>query len=269
MTKILVCKPTYYDVTYSINPWMKPQEIKTDVQLAVQQWHGLVEKLNEIGAEVIEMPGQPNLPDLVFTANAGLIIGNKIVISSFKHPERQPESAFYKEFLQSLGYEIAFDPETFFEGAGDALFQEKSDNSRTLYFGYGFRSEYKAVSDPRWSSIWNEQVRYMKLINPYFYHLDTCFCPLAGDYALIFPGAFEEETVNLVGNHLNLIKAPEHDARKFACNAVSIDNKVIIPSGCNDTRKLLKEAGFEVFETDMSQYILSGGACKCLTLKLN
>jgi N-dimethylarginine dimethylaminohydrolase len=253
---------------------MKPQEIKTDVQLAVEQWNGLIEKLREIGAEVIEMPGQPNLPDMVFTANAGLIFDDKkVVLSSFKHPERQPEAKYYGEFLASVGYEIVetFAPELFFEGAGDALFQEKSDKHycRTLYFGYGFRSDYKAVCDPRWGSIWREQIRYMKLINPYFYHLDTCFCPLKNNYALIFPGAFEEKTVSLVGNSLDLIKVPEKDARKFACNAVSVDDKIVIPSGCDDTRKLLEKSGFEVFETDMSQYILSGGACKCLTLKLN
>jgi len=47
-----------------------------------------------------------------------------------------------------------------------------------------------------------------------------------------------------------------------------IDNQVIIPSGCNKTRKILEDLGMIVFDVDMDQFILAGGACKCLTIKI-
>ena len=37
-------------------------------------------------------PGpEPRLPDLVFTANAGVVAGGRVVLSHFLHPERRGE----------------------------------------------------------------------------------------------------------------------------------------------------------------------------------
>lgn len=272
MNKILVCDPTYYGIEYSINPWMSVQN-QADRELAIRQWNGLVELLNEIGANVAIMPGQPGLPDMVFTANAGLVFRdqNRVVLSNFKHPERQPEKKHYEAWFNANGFQTMEISSGLFEGAGDALFKEqssKNDFENKLYLGYGFRSGDDCVSHPDWGLIWNEKTQYIKLIDPYFYHLDTCFCPLKDDYALIWPGAFDKDTVSALETDLELLKVPEEDARKFACNAIAIGNRVIIPANCEATKNLLIGAGFEVFDTDMSEFIKSGGACKCLTLRL-
>jgi N-dimethylarginine dimethylaminohydrolase len=274
MDKILVCKPDYYDVFYSINPWMRPKEVFTDTKLAVQQWHNLVDLISLIGAEVVEMSGQPGLPDMVFTANAGVVFENKkVVLANFACPERRPERDWYKKWFEDNGYEIVdvISPDLFFEGAGDALFKDQNNNHiypNKLYFGYGFRSDYVAVTLGRWSSVWREHTQYLQLVDPYFYHLDTCFCPLSSDYALIYPEAFDRDTFHSLQSSLQLLCVPKEDALQFACNAVVVGNKVIIPSGCSATRKLLTNSGFEVFDTDMSEFIKSGGACKCLTLRI-
>ena len=271
MTKILVCNPAYYDVKYSINPWMRPLEVVTHRLLAIEQWYTLVGLLQKLGVTVVEMTGQPELPDMVFTANAGLVFpGNAVVLSSFKYPERRPERQWFQLWFELNGYEIieAFPEGTYFEGAGDALFREQDDPEH-LYFGYGFRSDYKAVTSGwGWSQVWKKTCHYIELVDPYFYHLDTCFCPLKDDFALVYPGAFSADTIDRLSAGLELLKVPEDDAKKFACNAVAIGNKVIIPSGCDATKKLLIGAGFEVFDTDMSEFIKAGGACKCLTLRL-
>lgn len=273
MARILVCKPTYYAIEYEINPWMHIQN-PADTQLAIRQWHGLVDILREVGAEVVEMDGQPHLPDMVFTANAGLVLSKKrVVLSNFKCPERQPEQAFFRKWFEDNGFDVKTDfiasPYTF-EGAGDALFLKQTCDPEynTLFLGYGFRSDYEFATLGLWGGVWSNVTKYLKLVDPYFYHLDTCFCPLKDDYALIWPGAFTPDDVYSLSRTLELLKVPEEDAKKFACNAVAVDNKVIIPSGCEATRKLLNSAGFEVFDTDMSEYIKAGGACKCLTLRL-
>jgi len=286
MTTILVCNPQHYSIDYEINPWMSIRN-PADRDLAISQWHGLIALLKRIEVNVVEMQGQPGLPDMVFTANAGLVFQNKkVVLSNFKYPQRRPERKFYKEWFEANGYEIieTFTPEFHFEGAGDALFREQSNEQHfdnKLYFGYGFRSDYDAVTHKHWGDIWREHTQYLQLIDPYFYHLDTCFCPLKDNFALIWPGAFREDTIDSIecwqsafkdydggGSGLELLKVPEEDARKFACNAVAIGNKVIIPSGCDTTKRLLLSVGFEVFDTDMSEFIKAGGACKCLTLRL-
>lgn len=273
MTTILVCDPTHYGIEYEINPWMSVQN-QADRELAVRQWHGLVELLNKSGATVLTMPGQAGLPDMVFTANAGLAFQdrNTVMLSNFKHPERQAEKKYYQAWFEANGFEtLEFPPHLHFEGAGDALFKEQNSKEgfeNKLYLGYGFRSDYECVTHSDWSLLWKFSTKYIKLVDPYFYHLDTCFCPLKDDYALIWPGAFDKDTVSSLEADLELLRVPEEDARKFACNAVAINNKVIIPAGCEATKTLLVGAGFEVFDTDMSEFIKAGGACKCLTLRL-
>lgn len=261
--KILVCNPAFYDVTYSINPWMLPEN-GINSSLAVSQWRDLVILLEQVGAEVIHMSGRPNLPDIVFTANAGFLNFNRILLSNFKHPERQPEREIYKNWFEDHGYECQELPgEVYFEGAGDVLARH---NSREIFFGHGFRSDENANAYLHL----HYNVTKMKLVDPYFYHLDTCFCPLPNDFALIYPEAFEDGTMKrLVYQDIVLLPVPMEEARRFACNAVSVGNSVVIPSGCPETKRMLQGAGYEVFDTDMSEYIKAGGACKCLTFKLD
>lgn len=261
--KILVCNPAFYDVTYSINPWMVP-ESGVNASLAVNQWRDLVILLEHIGAEVIHMSGRPNLPDIVFTANAGFMNYNRVLLSNFKHPERQPEKEIYKSWFEDHGYECQELPnDVFFEGAGDVLLRH---NTKEIFLGHGFRSDEKANDYLHL----HFNVVKLKLVDPYFYHLDTCFCPLPNDFALIYSNAFEEGTVErLIGQHIDLLHVPTEEARKFACNAVNVGNCVIIPSGCPQTKEMLQRAGYEVYDTDMSEYIKAGGACKCLTFKLD
>lgn len=276
MTKILVCNPTYYGVNYEINPWMSVQN-QPDTKLAFKQWERLLKRITWAGGDVRQMSPRPNLPDIVFTANAGICFGRTVVLSNFKHPERQGERAVYKEWFEAHGYHIeeeVIPAGGFFEVAGDALFGSSLDgfgekSIPTLFLGYGFRSDYKTVTSANWNKVFHGNLYYLELVDPYFYHLDTCFCPLQSDFALIYPGAFDPDTIRrLADNGLELLKVPEEDARKFACNAVCIGNRVVIPSGCEATKQLLLRAGFEVADTDMSEFIKAGGACKCLTLSL-
>ena len=269
-----MCKPDYFDLIYSINPWMEPDKNAVNKPLAVQQWQNLVNLMRSLGTNVIEMPGSPELPDLVFTANAGLFFIDKqtLIVSNFKYPERQPEKVVYQKWFEENGYQVLnINSNMFFEGAGDALFRDSSQkNNNELYLGHGFRSDsnfYKTieVSGLAFTGVYH----VLKLVNPYFYHLDTCFCPLQNNFALVCPTAFDETSYQyLKSTNLTLLEVPEEDSKKFACNAVCLENKVIIPAGCEGTKKLLNDAGFEVYDTDMSEYIKSGGACKCLTLRL-
>jgi len=271
--KILVCDPSHYDVRYSINPWMSTDN-GIDYNLAIKQWKNLVNLLDHVGAEVIQMSGQQSLPDIVFTANAGFFNKNRILLSNFRFPERQPEREVYKTWFEDYGLECKILPDNvFFEGAGDALSRPSSDE---IFFSHGFRSDEAANEHlnlfvKEYNSSLGSPIIELKLVDPYFYHLDTCFCPLPkNDFALIYPEAFEPGTTERLKNiNMSLLPVPQEEARRFACNAVSIENCVIIPSGCPTTKDLLQSVGYDVFDTDMSEYIKAGGACKCLTFKLD
>lgn len=259
---ILMCRPKYYSIAYSINPWMDTTK-KVNLQAVTEQYNTLCDRLEEHGAKLEFVPPREGLPDMIFTANAGLILkeSNTVVVSSFRFPERQKEQWWFMEHLMGLKIK-PYVPGHIFEGAGDALFLGKH-----LIGGYGFRSEAGIYDEIR--SMVSEKPVAVELVNPNFYHLDTCFCPLNDMDYMIYPGAFSPEGLNAIrelgGNE---IEVPKADAHKFACNAVTLGKKVIMPKDCSSTMKKLVDMDYEPVPVAMSEFLKSGGSCKCLTLEL-
>jgi len=264
--QILMCNPQHYGVYYSINPWMC-LENATDSNLAMSQWLGLAQIISSVGGNIIEMSGEPGLPDIVFTANAGTYHEGKVVLSNFAHKERQAEKPLYDKQFKKIGIETIHLPDSLrYEGAGDALWGHGPATGKTLWCGHGFRSTKESHDEVR--RLFKVDTCNLKLVDPHFYHLDTCFCPLLDDHALIYCGAFDRLSYETLKWCFYLLEVPANEARQFACNAVRIDRNVIIPDGCPETRKLLEGAGYTVFECPMTEFIKSGGACKCLSLAL-
>jgi N-dimethylarginine dimethylaminohydrolase len=260
LKRILVCDPSFYQINYEINPWMNVKK-KANESLALNQWNNLTLVIQSLGVKLLKMPPVQKLPDIVFTANAGFSFKEKVVLSNFKYDQRRPEKEYYENYLNKNNITtISLPNNILFEGAGDCLF-----NENYIFMGYGFRSEISAYKEKIWDEFNLERI-FLKLIDPYFYHLDTCFCPLQQNQILINAKAFEEKTIQLLKEKFELIDVPEQDAKQFACNAVVIDKNVIIPSGCFETKNKLESKGYRVFDVDMSEFIKAGGACKCLTL---
>jgi len=61
----------------------------------------------------------------------------------------------------------------------------------------------------------------------------------------------------------------EDDAVHFACNAVNIGKNVILNYATPELAAWLASRGFEVMQTQMSEFIKAGGSTKCLSLRLN
>ena len=261
-----MCPPDQYDVDYVINPWMEGNVHRPSHEAAGAQWRHL-EALLEKEAEVEKVPAVPGLPDMVFTANAGLVIGNKVVLSRFLHRERQGEQEHFKRWFKQHGYEMfELPPDLPFEGAGDALLER---SGAVLWAGYGFRSELD--SHPHLARWLNLEVISLRLIDPRFYHLDTCFCPLEGQWLLYYPQAFDAYSNRLIEQHVaaeKRIAVTEPDAVRFACNAVNIGRTLYLNPVGATLRSRLQTSGFEVIEVPLSEFIKSGGAAKCLTLRL-
>lgn len=264
--RFLMCAPDHYDVDYVINPWMEGNIHKSARDRAVAQWQKLYQILKEQATVDLVTP-QPGWPDMVFTANAGLILGDNVVLSRFFHPERQGEEPHFKAWFSNQGFTVYELPlELPFEGAGDALLDREG---RWLWAGYGFRSELDSHSYlAKWLDI---EVLSLRLIDERFYHLDTCFCPLSGGYLLYYPGAFDAYS-----NRLIELKVPaekrlaieETDAVNFACNAVNIDQVVVMNRASDSLKQRLGELNFSVIETPLTEFLKAGGAAKCLTLRV-
>jgi N-dimethylarginine dimethylaminohydrolase len=261
-TRILMCRPEYYKIKYEINPWMNVENQPSSA--AAQQWVNLHHHIIRLGGCVEYIEPKSGLPDMVFTANGGLVHGNKVVLPKFKHKERQREKSYFKNWFVDHGFEVCEPRWGHFEGAGDALYA-----GDCWWLGYGFRSDLRGITYiPDLLGIKSYQYELCRLVDPYFYHLDTCFCPLRDSLALVYPDAFDDETLAKMTNRLAIVPVPPNEARNFACNAVVLGNDILIPNGCPLTRERLVEQNFRVYQLDMTDFIKAGGACKCLTLKL-
>ncbi len=178
--RILMCQPDFYGIEYEINAWMD-RDRPADRAVALEQWSALKSMIEGAGGAVETMPPVAGLPDLVFTANAAIVYRDLAIAAHFRHPERQGEEAQDEQWLAAHGFRIEHLPAGHcFEGAGDALFC-----GDTLFAGYRLRSEARAAQ-------WVGQrlgcrVIPLELVDPYYYHLDTCFCPLAPGVAIYYP----------------------------------------------------------------------------------
>ena len=263
--RILMCAPNHYDVDYVINPWMEGNIHKSSRDRAAEQWEGLYKVLKEHAIVDLVEP-QPGWPDMVFTANAGAVLGDVAVVSRFHHKERQGEEPYFKEWFQTQGYTVYELPKDLpFEGAGDALLDRAGN---WLWAGYGFRSELDSHAYlAKWLEI---EVVSLQLVDSRFYHLDTCFCPLTDGYLLYYPPAFDFYSNRIIEMRVpaeKRIAIEEPDAVKFACNAVNIGKTVVMNQVSSRLKQRLADAGFEVIETPLNEFIKAGGAAKCLTLR--
>ncbi len=262
-THILMCPPDHYGIHYEINPWMSTER-QTDHGEAVKQWQKLRELLVTTGATIDEVPPVEGLPDLVFTANAAVIFQRQAVLARFKHSQRQGEESHFRRCLESHGLEVIETPGDFsFEGAGDALFC-----GETLFAGYRMRSD--ATGQQEIGALLGVRVLPLELVDPYYYHLDTCFCPLSPNEAIYFPGAFDEYGRRVLEEHVpHLIPVEEIEARRFACNAVVVGKTVVTNHGCPCLHADLQDRGYAPVETPLDEFVKAGGSAKCLTLRLD
>ncbi|AFY35733.1 TIGR00300 family protein [Calothrix sp. PCC 7507] len=264
--RFLMCAPDHYDVDYVINPWMEGNIHKSSRDRAVEQWQKLHHVLKE-HAIVDLVPPQKGWPDMVFTANAGLVLGDNVVLSRFLHKERQGEEPHFQQWFEQNGYTVHVLPKDLpFEGAGDALLDREG---RWLWTGYGFRSELD--SHPYLAKWLDIEVISLRLTDERFYHLDTCFCPLANGYLLYYPGAFDAYSNRIIEMRVapeKRIAIAEADAVNFACNAVNVESIVIMNKASEALKSRLTDAGFQIIETPLTEFLKAGGAAKCLTLRV-
>jgi N-dimethylarginine dimethylaminohydrolase len=266
MTRFLVCPPDFFGIEYEINPWMRLSN-RVDHKRAVQQWHGLMRVLEQdLGVRLERMTPVAGLPDLVFTANAGIVVGQTAVVSRFRYPERQREEAHFEAWFRGHGYAVVtLEKELVFEGAGDLL-----GFADCWFGGYRQRSDIRAF--PHLSERFHQEIIPLELVDGRFYHLDTCFCPLSGGDLLYFPPAFDPYGQTAIAERIpteRRLTVPENEALQFACNAVCVENHVVLPSGCPTTESLLQAKGYRTHPVPLDEFMKSGGAAKCLTLALD
>ena len=261
----LMCPPVHFGVLYEINPWMH-REVTVDRDRSQAQWEQLVANLRAAGAEVEVLDPQAHVPDLVFTANAGLLDAPRKVFvpSNFRHPERQPETEVFADWFAAHGWMVSPLPDELdHEGAGDAL-----PFGGVLLSGYRPRSD--AAAGTVLSRLLDVPVRTVELVDERLYHVDLTFCPLDDRHALCAPlgwDAYGRKVVEaLVPEPLWL---EDDEALSFCANSVVVGDRIVMPSTPARVGRQLEAWGFSVVESPVDEFLKAGGGCRCLTLALD
>ena len=264
MTKtILMCEPTHFGIEYEINSWMHTDN-GVDSAIATKQWQDLYDiYTRKLGWNVKLIDPVKGLPDMVFATDCCLIKDGKILLSSFRYPQRQPETAHFEKWFHENGYTNTKLSEHLFEGGGDNLVC-----GNKILAGHGFRSDPAAATEMR--EYFDCEVVSLKIVDPNFYHLDTSLTVLSDDTVAYYPAAIDEASQKRLKLAIpNIIEATHEEAKGFGLNAVS-NGKTIVAS--NESESLLNKyraAGFEVIGTSILEFRKSGGGAKCLTLEMS
>ena len=272
--QFLMTDPSAFDVSYVINPWMRPDAWAGHHKAeALAGSSRLRQAIESAGGHVTMIPAQAGLPDLVFPANAAVVLDGKALLARFHCPERQGEEAPFRaafERLEDRGFIseiVEFPAGMTHEGAGDGLW----DETRQLFWtGYGQRSvEAAGVVIAK---TFAKTVVALELATPQFYHLDTCFRPLSGGEVLYYPPAFSAAALAKIEAKVataDRIIATDEDAAAFCVNAVNIDRTIIMARAPTRLKARLEARGYRLAEVDLDPFILSGGAAFCMTLRLD
>lgn len=268
----LMCSPEWYDVGYVINPWMAGNLHRPTRDKAFAEWRGLYAAVKSI-ADVKLLHPRAESPDMTFVAHGAVVNYGVAALASFAHAERQSEEQPLRQWLEEAGFVIWETPrETAFEGEGDALF---SPDGRRMWAAHGARTcrySHRHVADA-----WHAPVTSLHLVDPRFYHLDTCFAPLSGGEVVYFPGAFDAASLAEIAGAYEpemRIEVSEAEAAHFGCNLINVGKDVIVHDTgfggrVNSVAARLRARGYRVTEVELGEFLKGGGAAKSLALRLS
>jgi len=274
---LLTVDPAHFDVSYAINPWMQPGEWARDPhgmrRAARRSFEDLCAALQGAGCDLEVAPGAPGLPDMVFPANAAVVLDGRAIVARFRHPQRQGEEAHFLAIFEDLRErgiltEVAqLAAGCFQEGAGDCIWDPVRGH---FWGGYGPRSSREAIDVM--AAFFGREIVPLELVSDRCYHLDVGFCPLSGGEILYFPPALSADSLRTLHEHVApelRIEASEDDLRHFSVNAVCVGRNIVMNRTTDHLRTELTRRGYTVSEVDLAPFVLSGGGAFCMTLRLN
>ncbi|WP_273733446.1 dimethylargininase [Mycolicibacterium septicum] len=251
--------PEYFTVEYAINPWMDTST-PVDTALALAQWDTLRRVYAELGHTVDLVTPLVGLPDMVYAANGGFLVGDTAVVARFAFPQRAGEADAYAEWMAAAGYRTARTDHVN-EGQGDLLLVGSK-----LLAGYGFRTDRRAHDEI--ATITGLGVTSLELVDPRFYHLDTALAVLDDSTIAYYPPAFSDDARRRIGELFSdAIEVGSADAYVLGLNVVSDGRHVVMPAAATGFAGQLRRAGFEPIGVDLSELLKGGGSVKCCTLE--
>ncbi|MBA8827109.1 N-dimethylarginine dimethylaminohydrolase [Saccharopolyspora lacisalsi] len=261
----VMCPPEYFAVEYSINPWMDPSS-PVDTDLAKRQWQELKRTYEDLGHTVEVVEPQPGLPDMVFAANSGTVLGGRVLGSRFRAPERAAEAEHFRRWFATRGYRELVMPSRINEAEGDFAW-----TGELLLAGSGFRTDPEAHAEAQ--EVLGAPVVSLRLTDPRYYHLDTALFVLdkgPRPQVAYYPDAFSPGSAQVLRRLFpDAVLGDSADAECLGLNAVSDGRNVVLPLEATGLAERLSARGYEPVMIDVSELRKSGGGPKCCTMELH
>ena len=224
-----------------------------DVGIARDQHAGYVALLRELGADVVELPGDPWLPDAVFVEDVAVVLDEVALLTTPGAASRRPEVPAVAAALAPFRPLIHMDPPATLDG-GDVL---RID--RTLFVGRSARTNDAGVD------------RLAEAVAPHGYavrpvrltgclHLKSACTYLGDGIVLANPGWVDTRRFE----DYRVLEVPAGEAR--AANTFRVGDTLVMAAGFPQTTALIGKAGFSVRTVPLSelQKAEAGGSCMSL-----
>jgi len=288
---ILMGDPSYFSVVGGANPHTRDRygrRKNVDRELAISQWRRMRDLLVDHGLQVEVVPANPELPGLVYPANAGVRIGPDFVLSNLT-PTRCGEQPVYRAVVEGLGIpchtiERPFEGEADLFPAGDCAIFTYGTIRRQRFVArlgwppwrrvYGFRSDPAALEEieSRWPL--GGKVLKIELVDERYYHGDTCLCAFGPDQSglLAYLPVIAPSSRALLRQHFGerIIELDDADAAIYAANsfAFSRDGQsfLVMPEGVSEGLvSRVRQHDSTVLSADVSEFHKKGGgSVKCM-----
>ncbi len=255
---------------------------------AKEQWTQLRDIFNRLGVQTVVMPSEPGKVDQVFTADPSLTLrtkkGKLVTISSrFSNEGRQQEVEDQLALFRQEADRITIAAPYQMEGTGDNVYDPFRD---IFWSGYtktpGREGAASGRSDIRahktLSNATGVEVISLEVQQPFF-HIDTSLAPLPSGHIVCYKGGMSDEAFEKMQQNAfdryglprdkYMIEVSESDAAAYACNLRCVGDTIVMPTCSQELQDKLKDIGYDVITTDISQFIHTGGGVHCLTNNIN
>jgi N-dimethylarginine dimethylaminohydrolase len=257
-----MCPPNGFTVAYRINPWMHPDR-PVDPDRAMAQWEQLRGTLESLGHRIEVIEPSSGLPDMVFAANAAVVIGRAAVASHMAVTQRRGEELPYRRWLAAHGIDDLRVAEHLFEGEGDVVLVDGG-----ALAGTGFRTTRAAHGEL--AAAFGLCVSTLHLVDARWYHLDMALVALDQHTIAYYPEAFRADTRRLLARRFpDAVLATRADALAFGLNAITDGHHVVIPHQARELVREVARRGYQPVPVDVSEFHRAGGSAKCCVLELH
>jgi dimethylargininase len=224
-----------------------------DLQIAVAQHHAYEQLLEKLGARVVSLPAEPNLPDSMFVEDPAIVLDELAVIFPLGTESRRPEAASLAQAISKFRKLQHVTLPGTLEG-GDIL-----RIGRKLFVGVTKRSNAEGIR------------QLSDILAPY--HYQVVAVPVTGCLHL-------KSAVTFLGRGTLLANRAWFDAAPFAAydwidvdpteshaaNAVALGSTIIFPASFPHTRARIESAGFHVTPLDISELQKAESGLTCSSL---